>query len=211
MHISNATKLQQYWEKSYESTATPFDSELPDEWIASLEKDHKIKGNILDAGCGPGRTALYLAGLGYNVLGVDISGNAIERAKRKAIEKGSAAQFQQANIFELTGYDDRFGTVVDIGCFHSLYDDNDRAAYATSLHRACRSGAVIYLRAFSTNNQKDENWTEHSPDLREDQIRVPFSANGWTVKELEEREIDLWIYDEMTLQVHCWFAEIRRS
>ncbi|WP_158822495.1 bifunctional 2-polyprenyl-6-hydroxyphenol methylase/3-demethylubiquinol 3-O-methyltransferase UbiG [Granulicella sp. S156] len=210
--MNKVAQLQRYWENEYESTTTPFDSEKPDEWIATLEKVHKIKGDVLDAGSGPGRTSIYLADLGYNVLGIDISTKAIERAKLRAAEKGNTAQFLQANLFELPGYDHYFDTVVDIGCFHSLYDDNDRASYAATLHRMCRPGAIIYLRAFSASNPKKvTDPTEHSPDLHEDQIRAAFSANGWDIKVLEERGIDLWISDEMTLKSYFWFAEIHHA
>ncbi len=48
---------------------------------------------ILDAGCGPGLYALPLAGLGHQVVGVDVSGPALANARglvRNAIIKGSA-------------------------------------------------------------------------------------------------------------------------
>jgi 2-polyprenyl-3-methyl-5-hydroxy-6-metoxy-1,4-benzoquinol methylase len=208
--MSNSAKLQDYWEKLYENTGTPFDAENPDEWIATLEQSGRIKGDVLDAGCGPGRTSIYLAGLGYNVTGIDISANAIARARQRAAQKNSTAQFSQANLFEITGYDNQFDTVVDIGCFHSLYDDKDRAAYATALHRLCRPGAIICLRAFSTRNPNEFDPKEHSPNLSEDQIRQSFEASSWSIEELNEQEIDLWISPEMTLRVWCWYAAIRR-
>lgn len=207
--MSNSTRLQHYWEKAYESADTPFDTENPDEWVASLEQDGHIRGNVLDAGCGPGRTAIYLASRGYNVTGMDISANAIARAKQRATEKGSTAQFAQANLFEITGYDSSFNTVIDIGCFHSLYDDKDRAAYAASMHRLCRPGATLYLRAFSIRNTEDPVPGQHSPHLREDQIRAAFESNRWAIAELEERQIDLWISAETTLQIWVWYATIQ--
>lgn len=209
---SNASKLQAYWDKSYESTATPFDIEAPDEWIAALEWDGKIKGNVLDAGCGPGRTSIYLAKLGYSVLGGDISINAIERAQTNAARKGSTARFVQANLCELGGYDSHFDTVVDIGCFHSLLEDADRRSYAATLHRACRAGAVVYLRAFSEGLVKPEDYPgEHSPAMREEQIRAAFCSPGWVVKELAEKRIELFISADEKPMTCFWFAEIERA
>lgn len=210
--MNNTALLKNYWDKAYESMTTPFDVDAPDEWIMALEVSGKIHGDVLDSGCGPGRTSLYLADLGYFVIGADISDHAIARAKRKAAERGSKALFLQANMCELSGYDNCFDTVIDIGCFHSLYNDSDRAAYAATLHRVCRSGAVVYLRAFSKCNVKKEEYPgEHVPELREEQIRMAFSSNGWAVKEITEREIELWISENEKPKKHCWFAEIQNT
>jgi SAM-dependent methyltransferase len=199
---SHTSPLQALWEKEYESTTTPFDMEEPDEWIASLAKSGKIQGNVLDSGCGPGRNSRYLADLGFSVLGADISANAIERAKRKAAGKGNHAQFLQANMCELSGFENHFDTVVDIGCFHSL-DERDRGSYAAALHRACRAGARAYLRAFRWNHPSGKD----SPALSEEQIRTAFATNGWIVKEIVEREIELFISEVEKPKTRCWFAE----
>jgi 2-polyprenyl-3-methyl-5-hydroxy-6-metoxy-1,4-benzoquinol methylase len=95
---SNISPLQKLWEKEYENSSTPFDIEEPGAWIAALAKSGKIRGEVLDAGCGPGRNSIYLAGLGYSVLGVDISAHAIERARQKASSKDNSARFLQADL-----------------------------------------------------------------------------------------------------------------
>ncbi len=176
--MANASQLQAHWDEEYKCANTPFDIGEPDEWIALLERSGKVKGNVLDSGCGPGRTSFYLAGRGYDVLGVDISINAIQRAQRKATERGSKAAFQQANMCALISLDRTFDTVVDIGCFHSLYEE-DRATYAANLFQICRQGAVIYLRALSVNNQTKGNHPsgKSTPALSEEQIRAAFSLS----------------------------------
>ena len=208
---SNALKkkIHNYWEKEYECTTTQFDVDEPDEWIAKLEMSGKIYGNVLDAGCGPGRTAMFLADLGYNVLGVDISDNAIKRAKLKAEQKGCTAQFLQSDMCELSGYDNHFDTVIDIGCFHSLIE-SDRNKYAAALHRLCREEAVIFLRAFSDMNMKKIITPgEHVPFLNEEQIRTAFTSNGWIVKNLVQKEIDLLVaQNEVRMNIYVWYAEI---
>jgi SAM-dependent methyltransferase len=208
--ISNASELQAFWDQEYKSATTPFDIDAPDDWIAILEGTGKIKGSVLDSGCGPGRTSLYLADRGYRVLGVDISINAIRRAKKNAAKTGSKAVFQQANMCEFTSFDRMFDTVVDIGCFHSLYQE-DRASYAANLFRICCPGAVIYLRAISEHNRtKGEHPTgKATPALSEEQIRTAFLSCGWTVRDLTERQIKLFLSEERTPEVYCWFAEIQ--
>ena len=53
----------------------------------------QIGGSILDAGCGTGDTALFFAGRGCQVTGIDFIEEAIRRAKRKAAERGLQATF----------------------------------------------------------------------------------------------------------------------
>ncbi|MBU9888248.1 MAG: class I SAM-dependent methyltransferase [Candidatus Omnitrophica bacterium] len=49
---------------------------------------------ILDIGCGTGRHAIELAKRGYEVTGVDLSGNQIKRAREKAQEAGVTVDFR---------------------------------------------------------------------------------------------------------------------
>lgn len=203
-------KLRAYWEKEYTRVDTPFDVEQPDEWIAALEKSGKILGHVLDSGCGPGRTAIYLSRHGYRVTGVDISGHAIERAQEKAAQAGCDAHFICSDMCGLSGYDGEFDTVIDIGCLHSLFDEGSRQDYAASLHRVCREGAVVYLRAISDTNMKRKNVSGKCgiPALSENDVRKAFEP-GWEVRQLEEREIDL-LTDHGYRKAHCWFAEMVR-
>jgi ubiquinone/menaquinone biosynthesis C-methylase UbiE len=209
--MDSVSKLKNYWEKEYEAMDTPFDVENPDEWIAELEKKGKIRGNVLDSGCGPGRTSIYLAARGYDVTGVDISVNAIERARQKMTAKAYAARFVQANMCELSGYDDYFDTVIDIGCLHSLFEEKDRKDYAAALRRVCKHDAMVYLRAFSRMNLKRENYSADRglPALDEEQIQMAFSE-GWAMKDLAHREIDILGSHGEYKKGYCWFAEIGR-
>jgi len=53
----------------------------------------QITGSVLDAGCGTGDNALFLAGRGHQVTGIDFLAEPIKRAKQKAAERGLAARF----------------------------------------------------------------------------------------------------------------------
>lgn len=60
---------------------------LPDDWPAPEREilRHVTKGPVLDLGCGAGRHALYLQGLGLDVTAVDISPGAIEACKSRGV------------------------------------------------------------------------------------------------------------------------------
>ena len=203
----NEQEYIESWEKVYSRKENPFDVNEPYEWVVELEAQGKISGLVLDSGCGTGDNALYLAAKGHAVLGIDISTKAIERAKEKAAEKGiENAEFLQLNIFKLTGYDERFGADIDIGCFHSLHED-DREKYVIMLKNACKAGAVIFLRAFSTANAKREGY--RGPHVSEEQIRAAFS-DGWRIDRLEQKDVDVKLSARETVKTYAWFAEIVR-
>ncbi|ALU12117.1 hypothetical protein EYM_00485 [Ignicoccus islandicus DSM 13165] len=54
----------------------------------TLKKYGIRKGLILDAGCGIGRMTIALAELGYDVIGVDISPNFVEKANERIMRAG---------------------------------------------------------------------------------------------------------------------------
>jgi ubiquinone/menaquinone biosynthesis C-methylase UbiE len=71
---------------------------------------------VLDLGCGDGTTAIPLARLGADVLGVDIAHNLVEAGNRRAREQGlTNCRFQEgdaSNLHELN--DHAFDLVVSI-------------------------------------------------------------------------------------------------
>src|SRR3954471_7209471 len=77
------------FESAYAGQA-PWDIGRPQQ--AFLDVADQITASILDTGCGPGGNALFFAGLGGKVTGIDFPAEPITRAK-KAAERGLAATF----------------------------------------------------------------------------------------------------------------------
>lgn len=207
--MTTLMRIQDFRDKVLNWPGTPIDEEEPDEWIADIEVRGGIRGPVLDAGCGPGRTALHLGSLGYDVLGVDVSQSAIARARHKAALRGNRAEFLHGDLRTLPGHEARFDTVIDIGCFHSLHPE-DRVGYAMALHRMTRPGSVIYLRAFSERSVRREKYPADKllPALRAEEIRQAFTANRWALWDLDERQIPIRVSNGRVVKALCWFAEI---
>src|SRR5947199_5251517 len=75
----------------------------------------RIRGPVLDAGCGTGDTALFLAGRGLRVTGIDFLEEPIRRARAKAAERGLAAervQFLVKDALTLADWNERFASAV---------------------------------------------------------------------------------------------------
>src|SRR5438309_1414075 len=75
------------------SSVAPWDIGHPQPEFVKVFENGEIQGSVLDAGCGTGEHAIYLAARGHSVLGVDFAPAAIEKAKIKAHERGSSAEF----------------------------------------------------------------------------------------------------------------------
>ncbi|MDE3000706.1 MAG: class I SAM-dependent methyltransferase [Gemmatimonadota bacterium] len=105
-----------------------------------------LETGILDVGCGDGTVGVFLAGLGYRYLGVDVSEAAIDRAGQRCAEAGVDAGFRVADALDTESLPaDGFDVVVDCGCFHMLVVDAHREKYLKNVRRAMRDGGHFIL------------------------------------------------------------------
>ena len=93
-----------FWNERYRS-ADALWSGNPNRYLVSEAADLR-PGTALDVGCGEGADALWLAGLGWRVTGVDLSTVALERAAGHAAGAGPgiAARIDWVHA-DLTGWD----------------------------------------------------------------------------------------------------------
>lgn len=95
---------------SFASVYDTFMSDVPyEEWSAYLhgllKEYHITDGLILDLGCGTGSMTELLAGMGYDMIGVDYSADMLEIAQDKKIQSGHDILYLQQDMreFELYG------------------------------------------------------------------------------------------------------------
>src|SRR5215469_13030475 len=88
----------------------PWDIGRPQAAIAALAKAGELRGRVLDAGCGTGEHTLLAARLGLEATGIDTAAAAIATAKRKAEERGLAANFLVHSALELGSLGEQFDT-----------------------------------------------------------------------------------------------------
>lgn len=116
--------------------------------IAALIEAGRFHGDVLDAGCGEAAVSLDLAARGFTTVGLDQSPTGIALAREEAARRGlDNASFEVADISSFTGYDGRFGTIVDSTLFHSMPVEL-REGYQKSIVRAAAPGAVYFVLVF---------------------------------------------------------------
>lgn len=125
----------------------PWDIGEPQPTVVQYAEAGLFDGHILDVGCGTGEHALYLAAMGKQVAGVDMSPTAIEMAKQKAQERGLEVSFEVRDVLHWNDERDLFDVVLDCAVLH-LFEGPQRAAYVQALHRVCRKGANLFMMGF---------------------------------------------------------------
>jgi SAM-dependent methyltransferase len=127
----------------------PWNIGEPQPELTALIATGKVRGEVLDAGCGHAELSLALAIQGYTVVGIELTPTAVAAAKKAAQERNLPnATFVQDDITTFTGFDGRFDTIMDSTLFHSLPVEG-RDGYQRSVLRAAAPGAVYYILVFA--------------------------------------------------------------
>jgi SAM-dependent methyltransferase len=104
-------------------TKPPWSIGEPQPEIAALIDEGKVRGDVLDVGCGEAAVDLYLAERGFTTVGLDLSPTAIELARAEAAKRGlTNASFEVADISAFGGYDGRFNTIIDSSYYVLVFD-----------------------------------------------------------------------------------------
>ena len=85
-------EAQQFWEGQYQKGAKPWTGR-PNAILKGFAQA-LTPGKALDLGCSEGNSAVWLAGQGWQVMGVDISATALERAAGHAEDAGVSERTQ---------------------------------------------------------------------------------------------------------------------
>ncbi|MCP8969155.1 class I SAM-dependent methyltransferase [Ectobacillus ponti] len=95
---------------------------------------------VLDAGCGTGRTAIYLAdAYGCRVTGIDQNQLMLEKAGKRALREGVALQLVQGDLEQLPFADGSFALALS----ESVLAFTDIQQSLQELHRVLRPGARL--------------------------------------------------------------------
>ena len=105
MNPSIANPNKTLWEKGDFTEIAAFMRQSGEALVQSL--GIKLPLRVLDLGCGDGTTALPLARLGAEVVGIDIARNLVEAGNRRAAEAGlTRLKFQEGDASNLAGVAD---------------------------------------------------------------------------------------------------------
>jgi len=192
------------WDSIYKaSEQAPWEPGCPQEAFVRLAENGLLSGRVLDAGCGTGEHTMLAALHGADVTGIDCSATAIGRARRKATERGLKVRLETGDVFELARLGTTFDTVIDVGMFHVL-DDEERRRYVSSLTSVTEPGGTCRLMCFS-----DRQPGALGPRrITQAELRAAFEE-GWEVVDIAPETFA--VAPQYGRKAHAWLATISRT
>jgi len=142
--FATKTEKEVSWYQSYPQTSVEFFTAL------QLPKAAKI----IDVGGGDSYFIDALLDLGYtNLTLLDISGNAIERIKKRLGERALQVAFIESDILDFIPTD-KYAFWHDRACFHFLTATNHIEKYADIVDKALAKEGRMFIGAFSDEGPK---------------------------------------------------------
>jgi SAM-dependent methyltransferase len=168
----------------------PWDIGVPQPVVVAWEAAGRFRGQVLDAGCGTGDNAIFLAGRGHRVTAVDIAPSAIETARTR----GGDVKWVVGDSAEFSG---RFDTVLASALFHCLPPEQ-RPGLLVALRNAAVDGALLNLTSLAVEDGPFE--------VSEAELRTALEDAGWEITRFEPGAITLTgVHDLPELPV--WVVE----
>jgi len=155
-------------------------------------KSKKVKGKVLDMGCGNGRNSVLLAKKGLKACGVDFSAAAIALAEKNAKENKVKAEFKVGSVLDLPYEKESFSAAMDCGCLHHIRK-SEWGPYFDNLLKVLKKNGYYYLHCFSISSEhvpkfspKERNWINrkghYSHFFSEKEIREIFGGSFKIIK-----------------------------
>ena len=171
-----------YWEERYGAPGLTWTGKpnavLVDE-AATL-----APGRALDIGSGEGGDALWLAGRGWAVTGVDISQNALDKARVRAEAVGVSVTWEQHDLTEWTPEPRSF----DLVTAHFMHlADPARGALFRALAAAVAPGGTLLVVGHDVTGHEEHR--DHMADLMfgVDDVLAAIDGEGLRVEVAESR------------------------
>ena len=131
------------WNESYASGDLPWDTGQPEPLLVDFVISGGIEpGRTLEIGAGTGTNSIWLAERGFDVIGVDVSPLAVERAYAKMQGRSLSCRFGTMDFLAGPPPDGPFHFVFDRGCFHVFDEQEERARFAAHVAALLAPGGL---------------------------------------------------------------------
>jgi len=137
---------REFWDQRYSAPEYIFGTS-PNLFLASQQHLFKPGDRVLDIACGEGRNSVWLASLGCQVLGMDVSPLALTKARQLAADRGVTVAWQEADVRSWQWQPDAFDAVVCI--FIQFADPSQRARLFSGLQTTLKLGGKLVLQGYT--------------------------------------------------------------
>lgn len=148
--------IEEQFKERYKAGNTPWDIGKPDFNLIQNVTTMDIKPcNVLEIGCGTGNNSIWLAQNNFNVIGIDASEMAIQKALEKASIANVNCTFIEINFLKNKIEGAPFGFVFDRGCFHVFNSDQERKIFTENVSAHLEKDGLWLSIVGNADEQRD--------------------------------------------------------
>jgi 2-polyprenyl-3-methyl-5-hydroxy-6-metoxy-1,4-benzoquinol methylase len=173
---------EQYWEKHYQKSGENGLHFQPSSLFVA-EVEHLKPGTALDAGCGEGADAIWLAKNGWQVTAVDISQTALSKASDLAKKAEVEVDWQQADLTTGTPEKNQFDLVVS-----EYVHTTDQDAFYKKLAQAVKTGGTLFITGHQPPKEHEVSHHAEGSHVSAEQIAANLDASQWDIEVAEPRD-----------------------
>jgi SAM-dependent methyltransferase len=145
------------WNDSYASGQLPWDTGEPEPVLVEFITAGAVKPSLaLEIGAGTGTNSIWMAERGFDVVGVDVSPLAVERAEAKMAGRALRCRFAALDILAAPPSGGPFQFVFDRGCFHVFDEAEERQRFAEHVAAVLAPGGLWLSLIGSTEGEPRE-------------------------------------------------------
>lgn len=140
---------------------------------------------VIDAGCGAGRDTNLFQQKGFDEIGIDISKNIIEEARRKYPK----TNFTVADILNLQFENSTFDAVWSHGSIVHFDNENDVLESISEFYRVLKTGGKLHLLVKSKSSQRIDSISKNERYYNyfsKDEISNILKDRGFKIDETDE-------------------------
>ncbi|HCA26417.1 MAG TPA: SAM-dependent methyltransferase [Betaproteobacteria bacterium] len=138
--------MKEFWNERYATEEYVFGA-APNTFLASQEHRLPPAGSALAVADGEGRNAVWLAKHGLDVLSLDISPVAQEKARALAVREGVAISTELADILTWPWETQRFDLIAAI--FVQVVGSAERPVFHRRIQAALKPGGLLILQGYT--------------------------------------------------------------
>lgn len=137
---------REFWDKRYAGPEYIFGKE-PNVFLLTERARFRRGMKVLDVACGEGRNSVWLAELGCEVTGVDLSPLALGKARALAQERNVSVTYHEADLLQWAWPQGAYDALVSV--FIQFAAPEGREALFARMRAALKPGGLLFLQGFT--------------------------------------------------------------